>query len=114
MAAGAGSTVAIIAAARARRIREVIDAFRLADATAPDRARSLEFIGARHMDEVDVLGRVGVLVHDPRTGAWWLSERAYAEHRDQQSRKAVRVLLAVLAIALVLVAAALLTTFNRG
>lgn len=113
MGAGAGSTVAIIAAAQARRMREVIDAFRLADATAPDRARTLEQVGARHHREVDMLARAGVLQQDARAGTWWLSERAYAEHRAHQSRKAMRIALVMLAILMVFAAGMFLTTFNR-
>jgi accessory gene regulator protein AgrB len=44
------------------------------------------------------------VVQDPRTGGWWLSEQAYIAHRDQQPKKAVRMLLVLVTIALVIVA----------
>ena len=100
----AGGAVVAMAAARARRVRDVMDAFRLADATAPDRALSLDEIGIAAPAEVAMLSEAGIVVQDPRTGGWWLNERAYIAHRDQQPKKAIRVLLVFIAIALVIVA----------
>ena len=100
----AGGAVVAMAAARARRVRDVMDAFRLADATAPDRARSLDEIGITAPAEVAMLSEAGIVVQDPRSGGWWLSESAYIAHRDQQPKKAVRVLLVLITIALIIVA----------
>lgn len=102
MGAGGGAVIGAMATARARRVRDVMDAFRLADATAPDRARSLDEIGIAAPAEVAMLSEAGIVLQDPRTGGWWLSERAYLAHRDQQPKKAVRTLLVfILAVLLV-------------
>jgi hypothetical protein len=114
MTAGGGAVIAAVAAARARRVRDVMDAFRLADATAPDRARSLDEIGITAPAEVAMLSEAGIVVQDPRTGAWWLSEHAYVAHRDQQPKKAIRVLLVFIAIALVIVAAGMLALMKSA
>lgn len=103
MGAGGGAVVAAMAAARAQRVRDVMDAFRLADATAPDRARSLDEIGIAAPGEVAMLSEAGIVLQDPRTGGWWLSERAYIAHRDRQPKKAVRVLLVFVSITLFIV-----------
>ena len=95
-----GAVVAAMAAARAQRVRDVMDAFRLADATAPDRALSLDEIGIAAPAEVAMLSEAGIVIQDPRTGGWWLSERAYVAHRDQQPKKAVRTLLVVVLVTL--------------
>lgn len=103
MGAGGGAVIAAMAAARAQRVRDVMDAFRLADATAPDRARSLDEIGIAAPAEVAMLSEAGIVLQDPRTGGWWLSERAYIAHRDRQPKKAVRVLLVFVSITLFIV-----------
>ena len=112
MGASTGSVVAVIAAAHARRIREVMDAFRLADATAPERAKSLEEVGARHQHEIDALARDGILVQEPG-GGWWLSERAYITHRDRQPKRAVKAVLAVVIVLLLVILVTLLATARR-
>ena len=98
-----GAVVAAMAAARAQRVRDVLDAFRLAGATAPDRALSLDEIGIAAPSEVAMLSEAGIVVQDPRTGGWWLSEQAYIAHRDQQPKKAIRVLVILIAITMVIV-----------
>lgn len=113
MGAGGGAVIAAMAAARARRVRDVMDAFRLADATAPDRALSLDEIGIAAPAEVAMLSEAGIVVQDPRTGGWWLSERAYIAHRDQQPKKAVRVLLVFVAIMLAIVAVGMVVLMRQ-
>lgn len=103
MAAGGGAVIAAMAAARAQRVREVLDAFRLADATAPERALSLDEIGIAAAAEVAMLSEAGIVLQDPRTGGWWLSERAYVAHRDRQPKKAMRTLLLFITITLLIV-----------
>ena len=114
MGAGGGAVVAAVAAARARRVRDVMDAFRLADATAPERARSLDEIGIAAPAEVAMLSEAGIVVQDPRSGGWWLSEQAYIAYRDQQPKKAIRVLLVFIAVALVIVAAGMLALMKTA
>lgn len=113
MGAGGGSTVGIIAAIHARRVRETMDAFRLADATAPGRAKTLDEVGATHRLEIDTLARDGILVHDPRTDAWWLDERAHIAFRDRQPKRAVKAVLAVVIVLLVIMLVTLLATARR-
>lgn len=109
-----GAVIAAMAAARAQRVREVLDAFRLADATAPDRARSLDEIGIAAPAEVAMLSEAGIVLQDPRTGGWWLSERAYVAHRDREPKKAVRVLLVLVAITLLIVAIGMLVLLKTA
>lgn len=78
----AGSLVAIIAAQRAQRLREVTDAFRLAGATAPERARPLAALGLGHADGFEALARDGVLLPGPDGDTWYLSEAAAIARRD--------------------------------
>ena len=108
MGAGGGAAVAAMAAARARRVRDMLDAFRVADATAPDRARTLEELGTRQPAELRLFAELGILVQEAGSDRWWLDERAYITYRDRAPKRAVRVLLVIIAIALVLVAAGLL------
>ena len=113
MGASTSGVVAVVAAAHARRIRETMDAFRLADATAPERARPLAEIGARHQHEIDTLARDGILVQEPGAGGWWLSERAYITHRDRQPKRAVKAVLAVVIVLLLVVMVTLFATARR-
>lgn len=99
---GGGAVVAIAAAAKQKRQREVLDAFRLGDATAPDRARRLEEIGVVHLGEAEALLAAGVLAHGRRDGTYYLSEAGYIAHRDQRmsAKKGVVIAIAVLLIVL--------------
>jgi len=72
-----------MAAAREEREQEVIDAFRLSDATSFDRARRPEDIGVAHVDEADQLVAGGVLVAGRREGTFYLSEAGYIARRDE-------------------------------
>jgi hypothetical protein len=99
--AGGGALVAVIAAAQAQRVREVMDAFRLADATAPDRAQTLDALGLAQAGDVEQLARQGVLVAGPRRGSWYLSEAAVVARRRAGSRP-TRAMLIVLVLLLAL------------
>jgi hypothetical protein len=78
-----------------------MDAFRLADATAPDRARTLDALGIAHTTEVDQLARQGVLVAGPRRDSWYLSEAAVvARRRTARPKRAVLLVVIVLLVAL--------------
>ena len=113
MGASTTSIIAVVAAAHARRLRETMDAFRLADATAPERAKPLEEIGARHQHEIDTLARDGILVQEPGGGGWWLSERAYITRRDRQPKRAVKAVLAVVIVLLLVIMVTLFATARR-
>ncbi|MDF1505632.1 hypothetical protein [Roseisolibacter sp. H3M3-2] len=92
----AGAMVAIMAAARARRVQEVMDAFRLAGATAPERARTLTALGVVHDAELATLAEEGVVVQGPQPGTWYLSEPAVVARRDRRPTRAVWLVVAVL------------------
>lgn len=96
---GGGAVVAIAAAAHARRIREVTDAFRLAGATAPERARPLDALGVTQASAVDELARAGVLVPGPGPDTWYLSEAAVIARRDRRVPRRVLVVLVLLLVA---------------
>ena len=89
----------MMAAQHAQRVQEVTDAFRLADATAPARARTLAELQIAHAAEVEELARAGVLVQGPRRDSWYLSEAAVVARRRGAGRlpRKIVVLLLVLA-----------------
>jgi hypothetical protein len=108
-----GAYVAIAASVRARLTQKVIDAFRLADATAPDRARSFEELGVDPRQSiVDDLVRRSVLAHGRRQGTFYVDERGYIAHRDEHRRRSRLAILLVLAIALAVMGAGLLTALS--
>jgi hypothetical protein len=95
---GGGAAVAVIAA-RQRRIQEIVDAFRLADATAADRARSLDTLGLPHNGELQSLIVEGVLMPGAREGTYYLSEIGYIYKReDRRALKAVAIVMIVMLI----------------
>jgi hypothetical protein len=100
--AGGGAAVAAIAAARQRRIQEAVDAFRLGDATSPERGRTLGELGLEQTREIEDLFVEGVLVPGQRQGTFYLSEAAYIDRRnDRRGLKVVLIAtLIVLAIGL--------------
>jgi hypothetical protein len=99
-----GAMVAIhaatVAAAAAKARTDVLDAFRVRDATAADRARALadvglsidnkavqEFISAGVIRGVDSRGRLTVLGDSiDRVVGYYLDEPAYITHRDAESK----------------------------
>ena len=101
--AGGGAVVAIMVAAHQEKLRKVVDAFRLAGATAPERARPLPQLGLARDAALDELAQAGVLAYVKRDDAWWLNEAAYVARRDARPAKgkllALIVLLALLAVA---------------
>jgi len=98
MAGGAGATAAIIAA-RQRRIQEIIDAFRLGDATSADRAKSLETLALTHNGEMQSLIVDGVLMPGAREGTYYLSEIGYISKRDdRRGLKAVAIVMIIILV----------------
>ena len=110
---GGGAVVAIAAAAHARRIREVTDAFRLAGATAPERARPLDALGAMSASAVDELARAGVLVPGPGHDTWYLSEAAVIARRDRAVPRRLLVALMLVLVGVMAVGIGALMA-NRG
>ena len=99
---GGGAVIAAAAAARRRRRREVLDGFRIAGATAPDRARRVDELGLNESRELAELVESGVLLQGPRRDSWYLDEAAYVAHRDARELRPVRAMV-VIAVILVLV-----------
>ena len=104
--AGGGAVVAMMAAARAQRVQEVTDAFRVADATARERARTLAALGLGQTDEVEELVREGVLLRGHDRDTWYLSEAAMVARRHSGVRRK-RQVVAVLAVAIAAMTAVL-------
>ena len=101
-----GANVAIMAAAAAAQRRQrVLDAFRVAGATAPERAKPLAELGLPLDATLEACIEAGIVRLGKREGELWLDEAAWVARRDARpSRAAVRIvmaaLLAVLAITL--------------
>ena len=99
---GAGAVVAAAAAAKRKRREHIVDGFRLADATSPDRSRSLAEIGLAQNDELDELMRAGVICAGRQRSTWYLNEAAFIALRESRWPRALRVVL-VVALALLAV-----------
>jgi hypothetical protein len=105
------STAAVIVAAAAAREQErVLECFRLADATAADRAQTLDRLGLVGNPAVERLFKSGVVLPGPAPHTLYLSEAAYAAYRHGGQRRVVWAALAgglmLLAVALALFALA--------
>jgi hypothetical protein len=110
-----GAIVAAAAGARQRRIQDILDAFRAADATTPTRARSPAEIGAQQNYEFESLVDDGVLVPGPTSGTWYLSEETYVARTEARRRAAGRATIVVVTLAIaVLVAALLVARLKAG
>jgi len=100
---GGGAVVAIAAAARQRRIEEIVDAFRLADATMPERAVSCAAIGVDGTrSELEDLVRDGVLARGLRADTLYVNERAYIARRIARNDRRKLALLSILLMVVVL------------
>ena len=129
-----GAMVAIqatAAAAAAKARTQVLDTFRIQDATAPERARTLAEIGLASDDAavrdliaagvlrgVDARARLTVLGDSiDRVAGFYLDEQAYIAHRDgtsaRSSRQAVLLACSVVLVALGLAALAVIIV-NRS
>ena len=101
---GGGAVVAIAVAAREKRVQEIIDAFRLGDATTLDRAKRIEELGIGHYDEANDLVAKRVLVPGRRDGTYYLDEAMYIAHRDNRKARAA---VAIVAVVFILIGIAL-------
>lgn len=94
-----GAAAGAIIAARQRRIQEIVDVFRLGDATAPDRAKRLETLGLSHNGELQSLIVEGILMPGAEEGTYYLSEIGYIYKReDRRGLKAVAIVMVVLLV----------------
>lgn len=93
---------AMIAAGAARERSDVLQRFRLADATAPDRAQSLDSLGLRPEGMVAQLMASGVILQGPRANRVYLSEAALAawQSRDMSRQRLVATASVVMALLL--------------
>ena len=100
-----GAAVAVIAAAHAKRINEILDAFRVAGATAPDRARNPAELGlSDHARQVEELTGAQVLRYGLSPGTLFLDEGGYLRYRDHgDSRRNVAILVVLLLVMVLLV-----------
>lgn len=86
----------MIAAAAAREKADVLQRFRLADATASDRAQSLDSLGLRSDGLVARLMAAGVILPGSRANRVYLSEAALVAY-DHSAANRGRIFLAALA-----------------
>lgn len=104
MGAGGGAVVAIIAAARAKRMEDILDAYRVAAATSADRAVEPAALGLlEHESEIGDFLNGGVLVA-VRGGTMYLDEAGYIAYRKRSSSKGAKVVFVVLLIAAAIIA----------
>ena len=121
-----GAMIAIhaasVAAAAAKARTQVLDTFRLQDATRPERARPLAEVGLSIDDNavrelistgvirgVDSRGRLTILGDSiDRVDGYYLDEQAYIAHRDGTSKKTSRKEATLIACLLVLAALAVI------
>lgn len=110
---GGGAVVAIAAAARERRILEIVDAFRLAGATTPGRAQSSAALGVdTSRSEVQELIRLRVLTQTDATDRMYLDENAYIARRDARRDRARLLMLSVVLIVAGLIGVGLYLNFS--
>ena len=126
----AGAMIAIHAAAAAKRRTNVLDAFRVHGATAPDRARALQELGISSGEPalaelmtrgviraVDGRGRPAVL-GDPmsRVEGFYLDEATFVANRDggTMSRSDVRAIAVILAMVLLFLGVAVFQKLASG
>jgi hypothetical protein len=96
-----GATIAAAAAASARRQAEanLLERFRVADATAPGRAQTLSQLGLGDSLFLDRFLSAGVIRQDPGGGGrYYLDEVAFAAYRRQRQPN-LRTMAAVLCLA---------------
>lgn len=104
-----GAIVAILAA-QAQAERHAFEAFRTADATAPERAKSLKDLDLPESMALRALTNRGI-VREAEAGHYWLDERKAAE----RSRARTPVLIAVLVVLVLLgIGLAVLMNVRQG
>ena len=106
-----GANIAIMAAAAAQRNQRILDAFRVAGATTPERAASLADLGLSRDEALVACEQAGVVRPGSRPDHYWLDEAAYVARRHRKPARAVKyvVFAALLAIMLLLLGILLAT-----
>ena len=110
---GGGAVIALAAAARRQRMNAILDAFRLAGATAAERAQTLDLLELPTSRELDELSNGGILRPGSRAGTWFLDEAAYIAKRDAQPTRALRVVSVAIVVLLVLLGVLLINLVGR-
>ena len=110
---GGGAVIALAVAARRQRMNAILDAFRLAGATAAARAQTLDLLGLSTSRELDELSGSGILLPGSRAGTWYLNEAAYIAQRDAQPTRALRVVSVAMVMLLVLLGVLLINLMGR-
>jgi hypothetical protein len=102
-----GATVAVVAAASARRAEaDLLERFRVSDATAPGRAQTLNKLGLEGSRYLDRFQSAGVIRQAPG-GQYYLDEVAFAAYRRQRWNPRRRAALLCVAGACILLAVAI-------
>ena len=104
--------IAVHAAQQQAAERALLDTFRLADATAPDRAQSLSRLGITHGDAFERLERAGVLRNEGRD-RYYLDEAAVIARRSSGSKTSPARLITVVALVVVMLVALAVLMANR-
>lgn len=94
-----GSIIPIVVAAHRAKLRRVLEAFRTAGATAPERARTLVSLGVSPDDTFAELESAGVIRPGSTTGTFYLDEARQAV-RERSGRGTKMMLLGLLALVL--------------
>ena len=99
-----GATVAAVAAAAAVRAeQDLLERFRVSDATAPDRAQTLNTMGLEGSRVLDRFQAAGVICEVPASGGrYYLDEVAYAAY--WRRRRSPRLAMLVMVIGLAAIA----------
>jgi hypothetical protein len=113
----AAAVAALAAQQHALQVQEVTDAFRLAGATAPERARTLAELRIAHAHAAESLATAGLLRPGAAPDSWYLDEAAVVAQRQARARRArSRPLAIVIGVLAGLLVAALFVmwTYRRG
>jgi hypothetical protein len=94
-------------------MEDTLERFRVADATAPDRAQSLESLGLQPNAAVNRLAAAGVIVPGTRAGRFYVSEVALAAYKKRQAGRVRIAAAAGFVVALAALLAALLVVTAR-
>lgn len=113
MGGAGGAVVAAAAAARKKRRDRIIDGFRIADATASERSRTLAEIGLSEGGELEELVRAGVICPGREKSTWYLNEKAFIGWRDSDSRQSLRIVLVVALAVLAILMGVLASRLGR-
>jgi hypothetical protein len=97
-----GATVAVMAAANARRAEaNLLERFRVSDATAAGRAQTLSQLGLEGSRYLDRFRSAGVIC-EAGGGRYYLDEVAFAAYRRQRENPRVALMLCVAGAAIIL------------